>query len=225
MEPIETHSKALNKQQTELRKLMMGFDRHEEAIDLFLRQHAMLHSVKMSGTGLWSFEDSILDDMSEEAVRRIPQGDEHSVVWAFWHMARIEDVAMNLLVAGTPQVFKRGNWIDRMGIEVQNTGNGMDKEGIANVSAKIDIEALRAYRVAVGRETREIVGQLKPEDLKQKVNPARLERVMVEGALVEAARGIRDYWSKRDIAGLLLMPATRHNLVHLNEALKLRKRR
>ena len=33
------------------------------------------------------------------------------------------------------------------------------------------------------------------------------------------------YWSKRDIAGLLLMPATRHNIVHLNEALRIKKKR
>jgi hypothetical protein len=46
-----------------------------------------------------------------------------------------------------------------------------------------------------------------------------------EGAVVEAARGLLDYWGKRNIAGLLLMPATRHNLVHLNEALQLKQRR
>lgn len=32
------------------------------------------------------------------------------------------------------------------------------------------------------------------------------------------ARFVTDYWSRRTIAGLLLMPATRHNFVHLNEA-------
>ena len=33
-----------------------------------------------------------------------------------------------------------------------------------------------------------------------------------------------DYWSKRNTAGLLLMPATRHNLIHLNEALQIKRR-
>jgi hypothetical protein len=45
---------------------------------------------------------------------------------------------------------------------------------------------------------------------------------MTSGALVEAATGIKEYWGKRDIAGLLLMPASRHILVHLNEALTLK---
>ena len=74
----------------------------------------------------------------------------------------------------------------------------------------------------MGRRTREVVAQLQPGDLKQKVDPARLEQVRAEGAVVEAAWGIAEYWGKRNFAGLLLMPATRHNLVHLNEILKLK---
>lgn len=37
----------LNKQQTELRKVMMDSNQHENAIRLFLCQYAMLHSTKM----------------------------------------------------------------------------------------------------------------------------------------------------------------------------------
>jgi hypothetical protein len=101
----------------------------------------------------------------------------------------------------------------------------MDAQGMADLSAVIDVEALRAYRVAVGRRTREIVTPLRAEELRQKVDPSRVQRVWDEGAVVEAASGIVDYWSKRNVAGLLLMPATRHNLVHLNEALRLKQRR
>ena len=108
---------------------------------------------------------------------------------------------------------------------VCDTGNEMDKEDMAKLGPTIDIEAMRVYRMAVGRRTREIVQQLEPEELKQKVDPIRVQQVMDEGAVVEAARGIADYWSGRNIAGLLLMPATRHNLVHLNEALRLKRRR
>ena len=73
---------------------MTSSERHDEAIQLFLRQHAMLHSARMAQTGLWSFEDEVLDDMSEEQIRRIPHNCEHSVAWAIWHIARIEDVTI-----------------------------------------------------------------------------------------------------------------------------------
>jgi hypothetical protein len=225
MKSVESYRKMCLKQQTELRRIMMSFTQHDKAIRLFLSQHAMLHSAKMAHTESWSFEDEVLNDMPEEQIRRIPQGVEHSVAWLIWHIARCEDITMNLLVAGSSQTLHRDDWLEQMKIAVCDTGNAMDEAGVANFSSAIDIEALRAYRLAVGRRTREVVKQLQPAELKQKVEPSRLQRVMDEGAVVEAARGIADYWGKRNIAGLLLMPATRHNLIHLNEALQLKRRR
>ncbi|NIS79815.1 MAG: hypothetical protein GTO14_06325 [Anaerolineales bacterium] len=62
------------------------------------------------------------------------------------------------------------------------------------------------------------------EDFRKDVDPARLQQVLFEGAVVEAAQGLIDYWSRRNIAGLLLMPATRHNFVHLNEAQRIKRK-
>lgn len=225
MTKLESYRKLCLKQQTELRQILMSFSQHGVAIELFFSQHAMLHSAKMAQTEPWSFEDEVLNDMNEEQIRRIPQNCDHSVAWNIWHTARIEDVAMNLLVAGDPQILHRDKWLERLKISARDTGNAMNREEMAVLSATIDIEALRAYRLTVGRKTREIVKGLRPEDLKRKVQPSRLQQVMDEGALVDSAVGIRDYWSKRNIAGLLLMPATRHSLVHLNEALSLKRRR
>jgi DinB superfamily len=224
MESVESYRKICLERQAELRRIMMSSNQHDRAIQLFMSQHAMLHSKKMAQTESWSFEDEVLNDMPDEQIRRIPQGGEHSVAWLIWHIARCEDVTMNLLVAGTPQILYQNDWLKQMGITVCDTGNAMDQAAMIDFSNAINIEALRNYRVAVGRRTREIVKQLQPADLKRKVEPARIRQVMSEGAVVEAARGIADYWSKRDIVGLLLMPATRHNLIHLNEALRLKRK-
>ena len=114
---------------------------------------------------------------------------------------------------------------DRKAREAATTALTKIGEPVALETARLDLDALWAYRCAVGRRTREIVQQLGPEDLKRKVDPTRLQRVWDEGAVVEAASDIVDYWGKRDVAGLLLMPASRHLIVHLNEALKLKWRR
>jgi hypothetical protein len=221
---IETNRKFLLKQQTQIRQIMMKFDRHDEAIKLFMEQHAMLHSARVAETDLWSYEDALLDDMPEEQFRRVPPKGEHSVAWLVWHMARCEDITMNLLVAGTPQVQSQNDWLERMKISTRDMGNTMDAAEIANFSVAIDIEAVRGYRLAVGRRTREIVAQLQPADLKRKVDPVRIDQVRAEGAVLEAAWGIAEYWSRRNVAGLLLMPASRHNLFHLNEIQKLKQR-
>jgi uncharacterized damage-inducible protein DinB len=176
----------------------------------------------MSGIGLWSFEDDILNDLPEEQFRRIPPKMEHSIAWLVWHMARCEDITLNLLVAGSGQVLLEGGWLESLKITMKHTGNAMEQTAIERFSLAIDLGALRGYRQTVGRRTREILSQLQPGDLKRKVEPQRIKQIWQQGAVLETARDIVDYWSKRNVAELLLMPATRHNLVHLNEALELK---
>jgi hypothetical protein len=100
----------------------------------------------------------------------------------------------------------------------------MSTNEIAKMSATIDFDSLRAYRLAVGRRTRQIVTPLTVEEIKTKVDPVRLEKLLVTGAVVPDAQDLIDYWGKRTVAGLMLMPASRHILVHLNECLKIKNK-
>jgi hypothetical protein len=222
---IDHYRKILYQQQTDLRTLLPAGDRFDEAIPLFFRQHAQLHTGAMADSGLWSLADAVLGDLSEALFRRIPHNSEHSILWCLWHIARIEDATMNILVAGGDQVFNHGDWGRKMGTRVTNTGNGMTVEEIEVLSKEVDIEALLDYRMTVGRRTRQIAEGLDADALIQPVSPERIQVLLGAGVLAENALGLADYWGNRDIAGLLLMPATRHNMSHLNESLKLRKRR
>lgn len=222
---IDTNRKRLNKQVTKLRQVMADPARFDEAMQLFMQVHGQLHSAGVAGTGGWSFEDAILDDLDAAAFRRIPKNQEHSIAWCLWHIARIEDVAFNLLVTDGEQLYRQDGWQERLGATRHDTGNAMDLQDVAALSQALELSTLRAYRLAVGQNTCHIVRSLSVEDLKQRVDPARLQRVWEEGALVKAAQGVADYWAGRDIAGLLLMPATRHCLTHLNEALSLKRKK
>ncbi len=222
---MDTHHQLWNEQQKELREALLSFKDHERARALFLSQHAALHSAKVTPGVPWSFEDEVLDGMADAHIRRIPQGCDYSVAWHIWHLARIEDITMSVLLAGRPQLFVRGGWQERLKAPVVDTGNAMTKAEVAALSDALDLAALRDYRVAVGCETRDIVTATSVETLKQKIAPARLQQLLDEGAVVEAAHGIIDYWGRRKLAELLLMPPTRHNLVHLNEAARLKQRR
>ena len=221
---MDPNRKFWNEQQQKLQRAFTHPEDHQKAIGLFLDHHAMVHSAKMSQTGLWSYEDEILEGLTEADIRSIPENEEHSIAWIIWHLARIEDVTMNMLVAGSPQLLNHENWLEKMKVTTHETGNALDATGIADLSAAIDIDALRNYRMAVGRRTRDIVKKVQPGGFKQKVQPARLEQVMAEGAVVQATHWLTDYWSKKTIAGLLLMPPTRHNFIHLNEAARLKQK-
>jgi hypothetical protein len=205
-----------------LRKILTSYRQHAKAMEMFLQQHAMLHSSKMVGDQPWSFDDEILDDLTDAQFRKIPPGSEHSIVWCIWHITRIEDITINMLVAGGRQLFEQDGWYERLQVRAHDTGNAMSPDEIAELSASVECQALRAYRLAVGRRTRQIVAPLRVEDIKVKVDPARLEQVLAAGAVVPEAQGLIDYWGGRTIAGLLLMPASRHILVHLNECLRIK---
>jgi len=221
MDPIR---EKWNIQHKELRQALSNADSLKTAINLFLIQHAMVHSVKMSNSNLFSFEDEILADINDDKIRAIPTGSNHSIVWILWHLARIEDVTMNLLVAGGNQVFTKSIWSDKIKAESLHTGNGMSDSEIKKLSSRIDTKRLKAYRIAVGRQTRKIVKTLNQKNIKQGVNPAYIQRVWDEKAMLKKGRRVVDYWAKRDIAGLLLMPPTRHCILHLNEARRIKEK-
>lgn len=204
-------------------KRALAANQRDAAIELFLRQHAMIHSAKMAKSGLWSFEDEVLESLSEGQIRRIPRGGEHSLAWIMLHITRIEDIVMNMLIAGTAQIFTKGGWARKLNVEIVHSANRMSDAGVQELSAKINVKALKAYRIAVGRRTRRIVQKLKAEDFKRTVDPLRLQQVLDEGAVAPEAMEVTNYWGSRTFAGLLLMPATRHNTLHWNEALKIRK--
>lgn len=216
------YRKDFMRRQTYLRKILLKPDHFNEAIQQLLAQHAMLHAMEMANSEPWSYEDEIFKDLTERQFRYIPNNQEHSIAWNIWHIARIEDVTMNMLIADNPQILTQNDWLDRMKISSRDTGNLMSEAGIKSLSQSIDLGGLREYRLTVGRGTRKIIKRLQPVDLKRKVDPAGITKIRGEGAVVEAASDILDYWSKRNMAGLLLMPATRHNLVHLNESIKIK---
>ena len=223
---MDPNRKLWNERHKRLRQALTKPGDHATAIDLFLHQHTMVHDADMSNSDLHSFADEVWDGATEKSVRCVPPKVEHSIAWLIWHIARIEDMTMNALVAGKPQIFFQDDWLKKLKITEKHSGNVvMDDADVTVFSKAIDIEALKAYRLSVGRATRESVSRLTPDDIQQKVSPARLRGLLDDGSVPPEAIGLIEYWGNLTIAGLLLMPPTRHGFIHLNEALKLKQRK
>lgn len=213
---MDTHRKQWNARQSALRKMLESKSVPPGWLDLFLRQHAAVHARGLSAQAEWYFAEEALSGLTEAQLHALPTGEEHSIVWCLWHLARIEDMTMNVLIAGEPQVFEDG-WAERLKAPIRHSGNAMDVQAVRRFSEEVNVTEVLAYRLAVGRRTEEIVAGLPLERLHDKVDPARLASLLERGAVLPEARGVLDYWGKRDVAGLLLMPPTRHCFVHLNE--------
>lgn len=216
-----------NSQQKLLRSIILKPDRFDEAIKLCLEQHAMAHAAEMSQMKDATFDDELWDGLNEMMFRTMPsEMDEETIAWCIWHTTRIEDITMNILVADDVQVINCDSWIEKMNVRVRDTGNAMTNEEIIDFSSSIDMQELRNYRKAVGQKTREIIKGFKPSDLKRKIEADRLQRALDEGAVlnVDGSNWLIDFWGRKNVAGILLMPVTRHNIVHINEAMQLKQK-
>lgn len=192
-----------------------------EARSLFITQHGVFHSQDVSGTNAWSYAGEIFEGLDPDRYRTIPKGEEHSLIWILWHISRIEDITMNILVAGEDQIYLRDGWKERLESPVDHTGNNAPLADSEEITRILDPEILIQYRTAVGRGTRAVVNETPSPSWGKKVQPERLERLVAEGAVLPAAEELLAYWGKRRIFELFLMPPTRHLMTHMNEAYSL----
>jgi hypothetical protein len=186
----------------------------------------MVHSSIMSGIDAKTFEDELWEGLDDNTFRTSINEKGRTIAYGVWHSTRIEDITMNLLVAGDGQVFCLGNWKEKINSGISDTGNAMTEQEIMKFSKDINMQELKKYRMAVGRRTREIIKNLSASDMKRKFEKSRLQRIIDEGAIldVEASNWLIDFWGRKNVSGILLMPATRHHVVHINESMSAKKR-
>jgi hypothetical protein len=220
---MDANRKHWNEQHAVLHRLLMKEKNFKKALPVLLEQHAAVHSAKLPplredkrAGARWSFQDEVLSALNEAQMRALPKG-KQPVVWKLWHIARVEDITMNLLLAGSPQVFRSGNWLEKMAVDFEDVGNDMPASDLIQMSERLNVKALLAYRLAVGRRTRSILRRLKPDALWEPPAANRIRRIIEERAVRETAGWLLKYWGGNPGANLLLMPATRHPFVHLNE--------
>ncbi|WFB56819.1 DinB family protein [Paenibacillus sp. BR1-192] len=219
--------KQWNENHKKLTGMILDPAKHQTAVDLFLQQHRLLHSSRMSHSPIATLEDELVKNLLEETFRQYPvtaPDTKNSIIWHVWHITRIEDMTMNVLVNNDIQVLHAGQWNKKLHIDYVHSGNEMTEAEIADLSSTIDIDSLLAYRMEVGRNTRDVISRLVPGDFKQKVEEGRIHELQVQHAVKKEASWLLEYWGNKTIAGLVLMPATRHIFLHLNKSIRLKQR-
>lgn len=208
----------------DLRKMIKSVRKFDAAIELALGIHAITHTAKVSSGGSATFCDELLEGLEDDDYSVMPTEKDETIAWHLWHIARIEDLVGNLLIAEQPQVFN-DDWMYKMNVAVRDTGNAMTDEQIIGLSRQINKQELINYRNAVGLRTREILKSLTPADLKRKPGSGYLDRVVSEGGLLEVKESIwlRDFWGRHTVAGLIILPLTRHHMMHLPDSVEIKR--
>jgi hypothetical protein len=216
---VKYFGEALSEKHKQLGKIIRKKDTLEEAKGLFLEIHAALNMPEVSGCEA-NDVNTLFEDLSPREFAVIPKKGDKTIAYAVWHLARIEDMTMNILVDNSGQIFDR-QWQDRLNVTITDTGNAMTDDEIMTFSKNVNTFELLAYRNAAAGRTREIVKNLmKAEDMRRKVSREGLDKIRREGGVAKDAEWLLNYWGSKDVAGLLLRPPTRHVIMHLNDCCK-----
>src|SRR5262249_1779079 len=97
-------------------------------------------------------------------------------------------------------------------------GTGMADDGVAGMTARGDVGAVRAYRSAVGRRTREVVTALRSAVWDEVVELEDIRRGAAAGAFRDWVEGATYPWLGWTRAEQLASSALRHNAAHIGEA-------
>ncbi len=214
-------AKDWNPKQKALKSFLSSSD-EKQAVALCLQMHSQLHDSQLTLIAN-SYQDMLVNDLSEMCFRHMPFDSFSSIAWNLWHITRIEDAVCNILIADESQIFSK-TLKKRMRASLMDTGNAMDLKEAVVFSKAIKMNELLYYRYKVGEKSQKIISGLSHLDFKNKPHKRQLDRLLKENVIINHNESIwlLDYWSKKTIAGLLLMPITRHQIVHLNNCMKLK---
>ena len=191
-----------------------------DARDLFLDQHAVMHSAAVGGNKMSSAERTFAG-LTDAQMRVRPREDLNSVAWLMWHIARAEDIIVNTVLAGRAQVFDDA-WMKRLGITRRDFGIGMSSAEVTELTAQIEPGALREYRDAVGTRTRDVVGGFKPQDWDGTVAAETVQRAAADGAFGARTEALSKAFPGRPRTLMLSGIALFHSAGHMGEATTVR---
>ena len=186
--------------------------------DIFLREHASVHTRAVTPDCPFTI-DHQLDGLSPDDLRLSPHG-LNPIAWLLWHMARVEDGHVIGMVAGQPQVWHdpTADWPARLAVDRQDCGEGMTAAEVESLVSAINIDALREYRDAVGRRTRQWVAECGPDRMNSSLTAEDIQRAVAQQFIsAEEAAGMTDALSGMPRDAALWWWGINHNFYHLGQ--------
>lgn len=168
-----------------------------------------------------AYDDYFMIPCNHNEHTIMPTAKDATIAWNLWHISRIEDMVVSRLICHKEELFEQ--WFLKLNTSYKDTGNAMTDEEILELSRQIDYMQLIKYREAVGNQTLAMLSDLAFSDLGRKVRKEDIDILSEKGSVSTHPDAIwlLDFWGKKDVLGLLMMPVLRHPFVHLFDNLKL----
>lgn len=217
----------ITKKYNELKLALQGTD-IDKIRELTLEVHAMVHLAEISGRTEKTIADYVLDYMLRGNQNELVPREDYDVdlhyagtrtvplCWQFWHTYRIEDLVSNILMANQNQIFNE-EWQRKIGSPITDTGNALELDEAIAFGKEINVEALHEYMLAVGKNTRNILGNLTLVQINSMVPEEWVMRILEEGGVTTDFRSVwlLVFWGRLTMGGMILTPMTDHHMMHL----------
>ena len=140
-----------------------------------------------------------------------------TLAYSIWHIYRIEDIVAHEIIMEDEQVLFKKNYLKKTASPIITTGNELEGEEIAEFSKMLNVKELYLYANAVKDSGNEFLKKLSYKDLKRKFTDETKKKLVKTKCVstVENAVWLIDYWCNKDIKGLILMPFSRHWIMHI----------
>src|SRR5262245_4558037 len=171
-----------------------------------------MHSATVGGNKM-SGAERAWGGVTDEQMRVRPREDLNSLAWLMWHIARAEDIFVNVVLGSRAQVFDDG-FAGKLGITRRDFGIGMTSPQVSELTRQVDLAALRDYRDAVGRRTREFVEGF---DWAGTVAGEAMEKAAAQGGFGARTEGVVKIFTGRPRPAILSGIALMHPATHIGE--------
>lgn len=182
-----------------------------------------LRSILMDEVNSWKYEVEP-EDYSKMPFMNAEGYHSKTIAYSIWHIARIEDIVVNSLIRDKEEVLFTGGFIDRIKSSIITTGNELKKKEISVFSKSLDLATLFKYIAAVKDNTDEWLRQITYDNLKVIFSDEDKKRLQSKNVVStdKDAYWLIDYWCKKDVKGLIKMPLSRHWIIHIEAAIKIK---
>ena len=110
-----------------------------------------------------------------------------------------------------------GSWTSRLNVSFRDAATGMTDQEVDEFSQNVHIEALLAYRAAVGEQTQAIVRELRPEALDEVIESELIQRIREAGAYGPNAGWVPERWLGKQKGFTLMHTVLGHTYIHIGQ--------
>lgn len=166
----------------------------------------------------------IINGIPEKAFSELVN--ERTLAFSIWHTFRIEDIVIHNLILNDEQEFFKGRWQKKIQSKIISTANELNGNEFVEFSKPLNIKELYNYAVAVKNSTNEMLKKIEYKDLKRTFSEEDKRRIEETGSVSysDEAYWLIDFWCKKNIAGLIKMPLSRHWIMHVEEMRRIKNK-